>query len=375
MLEACRDLARPLHAALAGPPERDRGRRRSPHRQDLAPPGARPGGRPLDGDGGARHALGLFAPPRISATQCSARPTSAAPPTWWPARRGQLAGAHYARSAIPATWRNSLMKRDFSRASPTGCSPTPCSSSAAEACAAAVAAAKAPRRQRAVPVKLARRSVPPCKVPRTRMSATRAIGLPVPRPGVRARAPRSWARLSDQELLQMRFCDLKLAIERSPLKHYVRRLYAELSERGITSVRTCGCPRNGFPRMAYRVSPCRSISRIRASSASSAASCARPRAAIHAGSCESCVTRPATRSITPIGCAAETLARSVRPSVPAVPGALQGAPRQPPLRASPGRVVRAGASNRGFRGDLRGVAEAEIRLAQELRRMAGASTS
>ncbi len=39
---------------------------------------------------------------------------------------------------------------------------------------------------------------------------------------------RGWARLPDAELLKLRFCDLKLSIERSPLARHVRRLYADL---------------------------------------------------------------------------------------------------------------------------------------------------
>jgi hypothetical protein len=39
--------------------------------------------------------------------------------------------------------------------------------------------------------------------------------------------------MSDEELLQMRFCDLRLSIERSPLARHVRRLYAELERRGL----------------------------------------------------------------------------------------------------------------------------------------------
>ena len=42
-----------------------------------------------------------------------------------------------------------------------------------------------------------------------------------------------WTRLSDEELLSLRFCDLKLSIERSPLKRRVERLYSELEGRGI----------------------------------------------------------------------------------------------------------------------------------------------
>src|SRR5205814_8156600 len=48
----------------------------------------------------------------------------------------------------------------------------------------------------------------------------------------RARA-RRWARLSDEQLLAMRFCDLKLSIQRAPLARHVRRLYADLERRGI----------------------------------------------------------------------------------------------------------------------------------------------
>ena len=67
------------------------------------------------------------------------------------------------------------------------------------------------------------------------MSTTRVIGRTVPgaRRRRRVRAVRAWTRLSDEELLKMRFCDLKLSIERSPLKQHVRRLYADLERRGI----------------------------------------------------------------------------------------------------------------------------------------------
>jgi hypothetical protein len=49
----------------------------------------------------------------------------------------------------------------------------------------------------------------------------------------RARVPVPWARLSDEKLLALRFCDLNLSIERSPLARRVKRLYAELEHRGI----------------------------------------------------------------------------------------------------------------------------------------------
>ena len=68
------------------------------------------------------------------------------------------------------------------------------------------------------------------------MSPTRVNGPATSRarPRRRAAAVRAWARLPDEQLLRMRFCDLKLSIERSPLARHVRRLYADLQRRGIS---------------------------------------------------------------------------------------------------------------------------------------------
>jgi hypothetical protein len=49
----------------------------------------------------------------------------------------------------------------------------------------------------------------------------------------RRRASLPWTRLSDEELLSLRFCDLQLTLDRSPLQRRIRRLYAELESRGI----------------------------------------------------------------------------------------------------------------------------------------------
>jgi hypothetical protein len=50
----------------------------------------------------------------------------------------------------------------------------------------------------------------------------------------RRRRPRAgWNRLSDDELLELRLCDLGLRIEGSPVEGYVERLYRELASRGI----------------------------------------------------------------------------------------------------------------------------------------------
>lgn len=45
---------------------------------------------------------------------------------------------------------------------------------------------------------------------------------------------RPWTRLSDEALLKMRFCDLHLTIERSPIAPHLRRLYGDLERRGLS---------------------------------------------------------------------------------------------------------------------------------------------
>jgi hypothetical protein len=72
------------------------------------------------------------------------------------------------------------------------------------------------------------------------MPPTRAAGRRSPvvrsdrdRRGAAPRARRPWVRLSDEELLKLRFCDLRLSIARSPLGAQVRRLYADLERRGL----------------------------------------------------------------------------------------------------------------------------------------------
>lgn len=47
------------------------------------------------------------------------------------------------------------------------------------------------------------------------------------------RRPAPWTRLSDEDLLRVRLCDLGLRLETSRLASYVRRLYRELEGRGI----------------------------------------------------------------------------------------------------------------------------------------------
>src|ERR1700728_3545172 len=52
-------------------------------------------------------------------------------------------------------------------------------------------------------------------------------------PAKRRRKAVPWTRLSDEELLNLRFCDLKLTIEGSALRRRIGRLYVDVEKRGI----------------------------------------------------------------------------------------------------------------------------------------------
>ena len=51
-------------------------------------------------------------------------------------------------------------------------------------------------------------------------------------PGTARREP-AWTRLADDDLLDLRFCELRLGLQRTPLEQSVRRLYGELAHKGI----------------------------------------------------------------------------------------------------------------------------------------------
>ena len=70
--------------------------------------------------------------------------------------------------------------------------------------------------------------------------------------------------------------------------------------------------------------------------------------------------------------AAPAATADLRPVLHAVPRLLHAEAVQQKLRAAPGQLVRAEPPGRGFRRDVRGVAEPAVRLAQPLRRLAGA---
>jgi hypothetical protein len=52
-------------------------------------------------------------------------------------------------------------------------------------------------------------------------------------PGRRRKPRHAWETLSDEQLLSLRFCDLKLSIEGTELEAAIERIYRELKQRGI----------------------------------------------------------------------------------------------------------------------------------------------
>ena len=66
-----------------------------------------------------------------------------------------------------------------------------------------------------------------------RPSATRRPAHGAPRSRRLRRRRLAWVRLSDEELLSVRLCDLGITVENSRLAPYLRRLYRELESRGI----------------------------------------------------------------------------------------------------------------------------------------------
>jgi len=83
-------------------------------------------------------------------------------------------------------------------------------------------------------------------------------------------AKRSWTRLSDEQLLGLRFCDLKLKIERSPVPSVCAAFIASSTSGRFRFARMCGSRRMVFSD-GVPASPCRSTWRIRASNVSNAA--------------------------------------------------------------------------------------------------------
>jgi hypothetical protein len=79
-----------------------------------------------------------------------------------------------------------------------------------------------------------RKNKPVSRVTKRRapLAAPKSAALPERRAGTR-RQPLRWAEMSDDELLDLRFCDLDLRIEGTVLQPRIKRLYAELKHRGL----------------------------------------------------------------------------------------------------------------------------------------------
>ena len=183
-----------------------------------------------------------------------------------------------------------------------------------------------------------------------------------------------WEDRSDRELLETRLCDLGVTLEGSWLEEPIRSVCRELEARdlrirpnfwlsddwfspeGVVGSRAPVLPRASEAHASRAQADARGRGRHGPTVHEAPAPRARPRRAAR--------LRPASPP---------PLARPLRQLVPALPRILPAEPREPPLRAAPRLLVRAGPPRRGLRRDLRGLADAGLALAQALRRMAGAA--
>ncbi len=94
---------------------------------------------------------------------------------------------------------------------------------------------------------------------------------PAPANRLRRVAHARGVRLSDEELLQVRLCDLELTLEQSRLARPMQRLYAELAGRGIDFKPHAWLAEDWFSPDGVPALPYRSTWRIRGSSGSSGA--------------------------------------------------------------------------------------------------------
>ena len=169
---------------------------------------------------------------------------------------------------------------------------------------------------------------------------------------VPGRAPDWWASLNDEQLLDVRMCDLGLTIEGSKLVASIAQLHAELENRKLAFEPHYWLSDEWFTPDGVAASPSRSISRIPGSSSSRSARCSRWRAAPTTGASRSCATRPATPSTTPTSCSAAASGSSCsgrrRPSIPSTTRrsrtarascctSIPGTRRAIPTRTSPRR--------------------------------------
>ena len=190
------------------------------------------------------------------------------------------------------------------------------------------------------------------------------------RKGARQSLP--WTALSDDELLHLRFSDLKLRLPGSRLEQRLRRIYGELESRGITFrphmwlAEEWFSP-DGVPGIAvpfYLAHP--RLMRLER----------RMMRQVEGGN-DNWMMRILRHEAGHAIDTAFRLRRRARwrevfgPASLPYPDSYQRAPGQPPLRAAPGRLVCAEPSDRGFRRDLRRLAEAQVRLAPHLCELAG----
>ncbi len=204
-------------------------------------------------------------------------------------------------------------------------------------------------------------SVPTQSRPRKRPVADRLI------------PPDEWAGWPDDKLLDLKISELGVTIEGSPLEARIAELQAELDARGLDLsaaflvIGRMVLPRWGPGRGDPLLSGPPPAGATRANP--DARSRGRNAGVVH----EDPPARGRTRDRQRLQAAAAPPASAdLRPVVHAVPGVLHAEAVQQELRPASGQLVRAEPSRRRLRRDVCRLAQSPLRLAESLRRLAGA---
>ncbi len=181
--------------------------------------------------------------------------------------------------------------------------------------------------------------------------------MPKPAP-----VPENWAELPDEQLLDLRLCDLPVAIAGSVLEGRIAELRSELDARGLHVPLHFYLAEEWFtPDGAASMAVPFYLAHPRLEKLSGRR-CSKSRAATTTGACASCATRPATSSTTPTSCAGGgSAAQLFGSSSDTVSRVLHAEALQQELRPAHRSVVRAEPSRRGLRRDVCGVADARQR--------------
>ena len=207
----------------------------------------------------------------------------------------------------------------------------------------------------------------PDRIAIQRVTAGKGSGAP-PRRRAPAR-PLALEQADDETLLATRLCDLPVRLDGSLMDRRARRLHRELQARGIVALPHVYLSEEffnpdgmlGFAVPFYLAHP--RLMAARAQPDAGGGRCRRSRVPTHLSSRGRARHRRGLQAAR-----ADPLPAAVRRSGGALSGCVHAARGEPRVRHQSDQLVRAGAPGRGFRRDLRGLAQPVHRLARGLQR-------